>query len=53
VSTVIIPRENEKDLKEIPEKILKDLSIVMVDHMDEVIRLALLPASPEFSPAAQ
>ena len=47
ISTVIIPRENEKDLKEIPEKILKDLKIIMVDHMDEVIRLALVPASAE------
>ncbi len=47
ISTVLIPRENEKDLKDIPEKILKDLKIVMVDHMDEVIRLALVPASAE------
>ena len=47
ISTVLIPRENEKDLKEIPEKILRDLKIIMVDHMDEVIRLALVPASAE------
>ncbi|MBN2107268.1 MAG: endopeptidase La [Deltaproteobacteria bacterium] len=47
ISTVIIPRENEKDLKDIPEKILKDLKIVMVDHMDEVIRLALVTDSAE------
>ena len=43
ISTVIIPRENEKDLKEIPEKILKDIHIIAVDHMDEVMRLALAP----------
>jgi ATP-dependent Lon protease len=47
ISTVIIPRENEKDLKDVPEKILKDLNVVMVDHMDEVIRLALAPAAAE------
>jgi ATP-dependent Lon protease len=41
VDTVIIPRENEKDLKEIPPKIKKNLRIVMADHMDEVLAHAL------------
>jgi ATP-dependent Lon protease len=47
ISTVVIPRENEKDLKDIPEKILKKINIVMVDHMDEVLRLALAIEDPE------
>ncbi|MDR2726864.1 MAG: endopeptidase La, partial [Deltaproteobacteria bacterium] len=41
ISTVIIPRENEKDLKEVPEEVLKSLKIVFVDHVDEVLPLAL------------
>ncbi len=45
ISTVIIPRDNEKDLKDIPDKILKDITIVMAEHMDEVIQLALAPAA--------
>ncbi len=47
IETVIIPKENEKDLKEIPQKILKDLEIVLTDHMDEVLKLALDIESPE------
>ncbi|MCD6570093.1 MAG: endopeptidase La [Deltaproteobacteria bacterium] len=38
---VIIPVGNEKDLKEAPKKIIKDLNICMVEHMDEVIKYAL------------
>jgi ATP-dependent Lon protease len=41
VALVLIPRDNEKDIKEIPQKILKDIKIIMVDHMDDVIRHAL------------
>ncbi|MCD6319908.1 MAG: endopeptidase La [Candidatus Desulfofervidaceae bacterium] len=41
VKKVIIPKDNEKDLKEIPTKILKSLQIVSVTHMDEVLREAL------------
>ncbi|MDP2600334.1 MAG: endopeptidase La [Deltaproteobacteria bacterium] len=47
IKTVIIPKENEKDLKEIPKKILKDLQIVPVEHMDEVLRTALVVDDPE------
>ena len=39
VTRVIIPRENEKDLKEVPKRIRKGLNIVPVDHMDEVLRI--------------
>ena len=44
ITTVIIPKDNEKDLTEIPEKILKQITVVMVDHMDEVARVALTPS---------
>ncbi|BCX19187.1 MAG: Lon protease [Geminicoccaceae bacterium] len=58
LKTVIIPKENEKDLAEIPENVKKTLEIVPVKTVDEVLRLALermpepLPAEPELVPAA-
>ncbi len=42
LKTCIIPRANEKDLKEIQPKILKSLEIKCVDHMDEVLSGALV-----------
>ena len=47
VSTVIMPKDNEKDLKEVPEEILKDLNIVFVEHADEVLTLALVGSEQE------
>jgi len=44
INKVIIPRENEKDLKEIPQSVLKELEIIMVEHMDEVLSHALILA---------
>ncbi|THD36973.1 MAG: endopeptidase La [Sphingomonas sp.] len=41
IETVLIPKENEKDLAEIPANILSALKIVPVEHVDEVLRLAL------------
>jgi ATP-dependent Lon protease len=41
VSTIILPRKNEKDLSEIPAKIKKDLVVRLVDSMDEVLPIAL------------
>ncbi|HEX9640295.1 MAG TPA: endopeptidase La [Candidatus Krumholzibacteria bacterium] len=42
VDTVLIPKENRKDLKEIPRRVLRALRVVLVDHMDDVLREALL-----------
>ncbi len=39
--TVIIPKENRKDLRDVPRRVLKLLRIVLVDHVDEVLREAL------------
>ena len=47
IATVIMPKDNAKDLKEVPDEILKDLDIVFVEHMDEVLPLALKGASDE------
>ena len=41
IKTVIMPKENKKDLEDIPEYVLKDLNFVFVDHMDEVLKVAL------------
>ena len=42
ITTVFIPRENEKDLSEMPEVIKKGLKLIVVDSVDEVLRLALV-----------
>jgi ATP-dependent Lon protease len=47
VSTVMIPKENEKDLKDLPAVIKKNLEIILVDHMDEVLSHALAVPDPE------
>jgi ATP-dependent Lon protease len=47
IKLVVIPRENEKDIKEIPARILKVVELVPVDHMDEVLRLALAVDDPD------
>jgi len=47
IKKVLIPDENTKDLKEVPEAILKGLEIVPVKHMDEVLALAILCEGPE------
>jgi ATP-dependent Lon protease len=38
---VILPKDNEKDLPDIPENILKDMKLHFVEHMDEVLMIAL------------
>jgi ATP-dependent Lon protease len=47
IQTVLIPDENTKDLKEVPKKILKDLEIIPVKHMDEVLANALVCDDPD------
>jgi len=39
--TVILPRKNEKDLRDIPEEIRKETKLVLVDSMDQVLEAAL------------
>jgi ATP-dependent Lon protease len=42
ITTVFIPKENEKDLAEIPDSVKKHLKLVPVSHVDEVIAQALV-----------
>jgi len=47
VTTVFIPKDNEKDLAEIPDNVKKGLSIIAVSHVDDVIAKALArPTEP-------
>lgn len=42
IKKVIIPKENEKDIKEIPRSILKQIEIILAEHMDDVLSNALI-----------
>jgi ATP-dependent Lon protease len=42
IRKVVIPKENEKDLKDIPKVVLRQMEIVPVEHMDEVLGHALV-----------
>jgi ATP-dependent Lon protease len=41
IKQVIIPKENEKDLTDMPKKITEDITITPVEHADEVLKIAL------------
>ncbi len=49
MKTVLIPRRNEKDLVDVPRDVQRELKILMVDRMDEILSSALLPG-PEKTP---
>ncbi len=51
IRDVILPSENDKDLEELPDNVRSDIHFHLVDHMDEVLALALLPASQAATPA--
>lgn len=50
MKVVLVPKENERDLEEIPQNVRDDLRFHTVDHMDQVLGLALLEG-PRPSPA--
>jgi len=41
IKTVILPKDNKKDLEDIPDYVLKGLHFVYVDHVDQVLPIAL------------
>ncbi len=51
LKTIILPRDNEKDLADIPKNVLDTLDIYMVDMMDEVLKIALIGPLPVIAPA--
>jgi ATP-dependent Lon protease len=48
---VVIPKENEKDLPDVPENLRSAMKIHLVDTMDEVLAIALERALPTVSTA--
>ncbi len=40
IKTVVLPRENEKDLRDIPNEVKRDLSFILIDHIDEALAVA-------------
>ncbi len=42
ITTVIVPRPNKKDLVDVPKKVQRDLTIVFVDRVEEVLETALI-----------
>ncbi|MBN1887487.1 MAG: endopeptidase La [Thermoflexales bacterium] len=46
LKTMIVPKKNNKDMVEIPKRVRQDMNFVLVEHMDQVLEHALLPAPP-------
>jgi ATP-dependent Lon protease len=55
IKTVLIPKENEKDLAELPDNVKTGLEIIPVEHVSDVLRLALVskPEPIEWDEAAE
>ena len=51
VTNIVLPRDNEKDLADIPKNVLDNLDIHMVSTMDEVLKIALAEPLPARIPA--
>jgi ATP-dependent Lon protease len=47
IKTILIPKDNGKDIEEIPQQVLKSVTIIQVEHMDDVLRQALVLADPD------
>ncbi|KYG68804.1 endopeptidase La [Bdellovibrio bacteriovorus] len=47
IKIIICPKENEKDLKDIPKEVMKDLKVILVDHVDQVLINALDIKTPK------
>jgi ATP-dependent Lon protease len=59
IKNIILPKDNEKDLADIPKTVLDSLNVYMVQTMDEVLKIALaeplagrLPATEQAEPVA-
>jgi ATP-dependent Lon protease len=46
IKKVLIPKDNEQDIEELPKQILKEVTIVPVEHMDTVLMHALVWRQP-------
>jgi ATP-dependent Lon protease len=46
IKTIIMPKDNEKDLADIPKNVLDSMNMYLVGHMDEVLKIALAGPMP-------
>ncbi len=53
IKTIILPRRNESDLEDVPEELRRELKMVFVDTVDEVLAAALRDRAPEARPAKE
>ena len=53
LTTLILPKDNEKDLADIPKHVLDSLNLYMVDTMDEVLKIALADHAGAAEPAGR
>jgi ATP-dependent Lon protease len=47
LTTIILPKRNEPDLEELPEDVRNTMTFVAVEHIDEALKVALLPVEAE------
>ncbi|MBP1605655.1 MAG: lon1 2 [Acidobacteria bacterium] len=52
VKNIVLPKDNEKDLSDIPKNVLDALNVYMVESMDEVLKIALASPLPVALPPA-
>ncbi len=52
IKNIILPKDNEKDLADIPKNVLDSLNVYMVQTMDEVLKIALAGPLTALSPEA-
>jgi len=47
ITTVFLPKENRRDLRDVPRRVLKSMRLVLVEHVDEVLREAIAVPNPD------
>ncbi len=47
ITNIVLPTENRKDLEDVPQNIREELTVIFVDHMDEVLATALVKEAKE------
>jgi ATP-dependent Lon protease len=52
IRKVLLPKDNERDLIDVPESIREEMTFIPVGHMDEVLQHALLPSAGQAEGAA-
>lgn len=47
LTTIILPKQNGKDLEDIPKNVKRDMQFILAEHMDEVLKVALTKSLPK------